>query len=273
MKDRRYFIRTLTLLTAGFWAKAASGGFFPEIKPDKEGVYIINRAEHSMAEIAAAIAEIPPITYLPVPMRWLNLTKTQNALTQKNSLNIVMLGDSIVNDTYRSAWYQLLEKGYPNCRINATAVVRGNTGCWWYKQKGRVKHYVTPLNPDLVIIGGISQKNDIRSIQKVIRQLRKTSSCDILLMTDVFGKTDPNDDRQWTFDIPQSADNYRRGLYNLSIDSHSAFIDLNAYWGRYIRQSGKPIEWFKRDEVHANIRGEQVIGHLLADQFLPVQKD
>jgi hypothetical protein len=46
-------------------------------------------------------------------------------------------------------------------------------------------------------------------------------------------------------------------------------VDLNAYWGQYIRRSEKPVEWFKRDEVHANIKGEQVIGHLLAGYFLP----
>jgi hypothetical protein len=269
MFDRRHFIKTLTLLPAAMSAAQTFAGLRQEIKPDKDGVYIINQPEHSDAEVAAAIAEIPPVQFLPSPTRWLHLPHTLAALKGNKQLNIVMLGDSIVNDTYRSEWYRLLQKAYPQSKINATAVVRGNTGCWWYKEKGRIKHYVDPLHPDLLIIGGISQKKDIDSIHSVIRQARRLADCDVLLMTDVFGKTNPGDDQQWSFDIPPDAGNYRRQLYELSVDTRSAFVDLNAYWGQYIRRSGKPVEWFKRDEVHANIKGEQLIGHLLAAYFLP----
>ena len=40
-------------------------------------------------------------------------------------------------------------------------------------------------------------------------------------------------------------------------------------WGRYVRASGKDLNWFKRDEVHANERGEQVIGRILAAHLAP----
>jgi hypothetical protein len=273
MFNRRDFIKTFSLLPAAMSAAQTFAGLRQEIRPDKDGVYVINQPEHTAAEIEAAIAEIPPIQFVPPTDRWLHLPRTVAALKEKSQLNIVMLGDSIVNDTYRSQWYGLLQKAYPQCKINATAVVRGNTGCWWYREKGRIKHYLDPLQPDLLIIGGISQKNDIDSIRATIRQVRRLGNCDILLMTEVFGKTDPNDNQQWNFDIPTDPGNYRRRLHNLSVDTDAAFVDLNAYWGRYIRRSGKPVDWFKRDEVHANIKGEQVIGHLLAGYFLPSTRE
>ena len=40
----------------------------------------------------------------------------------------------------------------------------------------------------------------------------------------------------------------------------AAFLDMEAAWGRYIRQSGKDLDWFKRDPIHANERGEQILG-------------
>ena len=39
-------------------------------------------------------------------------------------------------------------------------------------------------------------------------------------------------------------------------------------WGRYIRESGKDLNWFKRDSIHANIRGEQILGRILAAHLI-----
>jgi hypothetical protein len=239
-------------------------------QPDKNGVFIISRGGHTPEEIAAANAEIPPVHYLPPSDRWQHLTKTVSALGRSGGeLRVVMLGDSIVNDTHRSDWTDLLQAQYPNCKVSIVAVVRGSTGCWWYKDDGRVKHYVTPLKPDLLIIGGISHKNDTDSIRVVIDQARAEQPCDVLLMTGAFGETDPNDDQQWTFDIPITPENYRRKLLNLAAEMHTGFLDMTAHWGRYIRASNHELVWFKRDQIHANIRGEQVLGHIMAGHFAP----
>ena len=60
-----------------------------------------------------------------------------------------------------------------------------------------MKEYVLDHRPDLVIIGGISHRNDISSIREVIRQIRGTTQADILLMTGAFGQTDPRNERSW----------------------------------------------------------------------------
>lgn len=239
-------------------------------QPDQDGVFVITKGEHKPDEILSALAEMKPVMYQPPSDRWLNLPLTVSALKKDGAeLKVVMLGDSIVNDTYRSQWYDLLRARYPKCKITATGVVRGSTGCWWYKDEDRVKKYVLPLNPDLLIIGGISQNNDTESIREVIRQVTRSKPCDVLLMTGAFGETDPNDDSKWAFDLPRDSKHYNRRLYELSKELKAGFVDMNAHWGLYVKESGRPVGWFHRDEIHANIKGEQILGHLLAAHLSP----
>ncbi|MGQ9589476.1 MAG: hypothetical protein ACUVYA_04180, partial [Planctomycetota bacterium] len=87
-------------------------------------------------------------------------------------LHVLALGDSIVNDTMRSGWVAKLAEAYPKARIRATVYVRGGGGCQHYKEAGRVAKNVVPRKPDLVLIGGISQR-DVESIREVVRQLRE----------------------------------------------------------------------------------------------------
>ena len=51
-----------------------------------------------------------------------------------------------------------LQEAYPKARIQATVFVRGGGGCQHYREEGRVEKYILPWKPDLVFIGGISQK-------------------------------------------------------------------------------------------------------------------
>jgi hypothetical protein len=232
---------------------------------DEEG-YIIRGNQRTVEEIQKIYAEIPPVRYRPPADRWENLPKTRKLLTEGGTLHVVMLGDSIVNDISRSGWDLIVERRHPKCLIEKVTSVRGSTGCWWYKEPGRVKKFVLDHRPDLVIIGGISQRNDIGSIREVVRQIQNAAGADILLMTGAFGQTDPRDDAQWQkISDPNHYTDYRRRLEELADDMGAAFLDMEAAWGRYIRDSGKDLDWFKRDPIHANERGEQILGHILAN--------
>lgn len=154
-------------------------------------VYVIRGNERSLEQIQKAYAEIPPVQYTPPSDRWERLPKTKELLLNGGALRVVMLGDSIVNDTSRSGWELLVERRHPTCRIEKVTCVRGSTGCWWYKEPGRVKEYVLDHMPDLVIIGGISHRGDVIPIREVIQQIRGASQADILLMTGAFGQVDP----------------------------------------------------------------------------------
>jgi len=227
---------------------------------------ILRGNERSLEQIQKAYAEIPPVQYSPPGERWDKLPKTGKALTEGGTLHVVMLGDSIVNDTSRSCWNFIVERRHPKCRIEKITCVRGSTGCWWYKYPGRVQKFVLDHSPDLVLIGGISHRNDVESIREVIRQIREAAKPDILLMTGAFGATDPRKDDQWQgISDPSSYSDYRKGLEKLAGEVGAAFLDLEAAWATYIRDSGKDLTSFQRDPIHANAQGEQILGHILAN--------
>lgn len=236
---------------------------------------IIRKNQRTLEQIDKIYSQIPPVRYNPPADRWKNLPRTKEYLSKDGNFNVVMLGDSIVNDTSRSCWNLLIERRYPKCKIEKITSVRGSTGCWWYKEPGRVKKFVLDQEPALVIIGGISHRDDIDSIRDVIRQIKAELDADILLMTGAFGRVDPRNDKQWQkISDPNNFSEYRKGLEQLAHQTGAAFLDMEAAWAGYIRNSGKDLDWFKRDPIHANERGEQILGHILESYFtLPARKD
>ena len=263
---RQTWIRSLLLFGIGMllWPAALLA------QEDENGVSVLTKPYYTKEQVEKAGGEIPPVRLEAPKDRWERLPRTAGLLGQsQGELRVVMLGDSIINDTSQSRWDDLLQGMYPRCKITKVTCVRGSTGCWWYKEPGRVKRYVLDHHPDLLIIGGISQRGDTESILAVIRQVRAASRCDVLLLSEVFGSMDPNDDKQWSFRIGPAGTDYRARLRQLAENEKAAFFDMTAYWGKYIRESGKELKWFKRDAVHANERGMQVIGRLLAEYLAP----
>ena len=235
---------------------------------------IIRKNQRTLEQIDSIYSKMEPVRYGPPSNRWKNLPRTRKLLTDGGTLRVVMLGDSIVNDMSRSCWNLLVEKRYPKCTIEKITSVRGSTGCWWYKEPGRVEKIVLDHKPALVMIGGISHRSDIDSIRDVIRQIKAASDTDILLMTGAFGNVDPRDDDQWQkISDSEHYSEYRKGLELLARETGAAFLDMEAAWAGYIRKSGKDLDWFKRDPIHANERGEQILGHILDSYFtLPAAK-
>jgi hypothetical protein len=202
-----------------------------------EGIIIRNN-ERTLEQIQKAYAQIPPVQYRPPIERWEKLPKTGKLLTEGGTLHVVMLGDSIVNDTSRSGWDFIVERRQPKCRIEKTTCVRGSTGCWWYKEPGRVQKYVLDHKPDLVIIGGIGHRDDVASIRDVIRQIHEASQSDLLLMTGAFGSTDPRDQSFLNGDGVHGTP-YSKALEKLAGEAGAAFLDMETAWGKYIRESGR----------------------------------
>ncbi len=230
--------------------------------------HILRKNPRTLEQIEAAYAQIPPVCYGPPANRWERLRRTTQRLADGGTLRVVMLGDSIINDTSRSAWDLVLMQRHPDCRIEKITSVRGSTGCWWYKEPGRVQRFVLDHDPDLVIIGGISQRGGLASIRHVIGQIREKSNPDLLLMTGAFGSANPYDQTYWRRIIdPEHYSDYRQGLEALSQELGTAFLDMEAHWAVYLRNTGKELDWFKRDSVHANERGEQILGRVLANHL------
>ena len=154
-----------------------------------------------LARIDAIYAAMDPLDYAPPADRWRNLDRTIERLREGGTLKIVMLGDSIIGDTSVVEIRTAAGREYPKCKIEKVTSVRGSTGCWWYKLDNHVEEYVLRHKPDLLMIGGISQREDVDSIREVIRQVRAKQSPEILLMTPAFGATQDPHIRNWSFEI------------------------------------------------------------------------
>lgn len=263
----------LILLTAAMWVTSDDHLTFITNPTSKQpdGGEIFTHNERSPQAVLAARQALP-VVRLDLPgCRLQRLPITMRKLRAGQELRVVMLGDSIINDTARSAWHELVEQHYPGSRIHRVVSVRGNTGMWWYKLENRVDRYVLQHKPDLVILGGISHRHEVESMREVIRQIRQRSDVDLFLMSGPFGKgVDPLSGPDWRQRLHDGKDErYVAELSALADEVGAEFLDMQRYWGEYLRRIGRPVTDFMRDEVHANALGEAVLGRILEQYFLP----
>jgi lysophospholipase L1-like esterase len=217
----------------------------------------------------AAYAAMNPLQYTPPAGRWQLLPRTMQRLREGGTLKIVLLGDSIMNQTCHSGFVLLIERLYPKVKIETVASVRGSTGCWWYKDENRVEDYVLKHNPDLLMIGGISQRNDVDSIREVIRQVRLKQQPEILLLTPAFGSDGCDFIQNWAYVVNPEGSDYRARLMRLASEEKCEFLDMTGPWWQYVKDSGKTYGWFRGDAVHANQRGTQILARILEKYFAP----
>jgi len=236
--------------------------------PEK-GYYLFGTPERSLEQIAAIRAEMPDGDLGPVPQDWTHLARTRRLLTEGGRLHVLGLGDSIVNDCMRSAWLATLDEAYPKAEVRGTVYVRGGGGCQHYKEEDRIARHLVPRKPDLVLIGGISQK-DVASIREVIHQIRAAlPETEFLLATGVFGTADPRSDEELAGAKHSGTGEYGKELKQLAAEEKCAYLDMTTPWARYIRTAGVHPHRFYRDRVHANAMGEQILAKILMAFFKP----
>jgi lysophospholipase L1-like esterase len=229
----------------------------------ESGYYLFGTPERSLQQIAKIQSEMPPGTFTPPPQDWKYLKRTRRILQEGGELRLLAMGDSIINDTMRSAWVAKLAEAYPKTNIQATVYVRGGGGCQHYREEDRVKKVVVPRRPDLVLIGGISQR-DIDSIRVVIGQLRAAlPEVEILLMTGTFGRADPREPQELARAKHSGTGRYGQELRALAAEEKCAFLDMTTPWAEYIRSANVHPHRFYRDRVHANEYGEQILSKIL----------
>ncbi len=237
--------------------------------PGEKDYYLFSTPERSLAQIAAIQAQMPPGHFTPPPRDWAHLGRVRRILTEGGTLRLLALGDSIVNDTMRSGWVAKLQEAYPRAKIEAVVYVRGGGGCQHYREEGRVARNILPRKPDLVFIGGISQR-DIASIREVIRQIRAgLPQVEFLLATGAFGSVDPRDQAALARAPHSGSSPYGRALQTLAAEERCACLDMTAPWAEYVRSSGLHPHLFYRDAVHANEFGEQILSKILMDFWTP----
>jgi lysophospholipase L1-like esterase len=233
----------------------------------EEGYFIFGTPERSLSQIAKIQAEMPKGEFTPPEPDWAHLSRTRSILTDGGELQLLAMGDSIVNDTMRSAWVAKLQEAYPKAKIQATVYVRGGGGCQHYKEENRLAKCVIPRKPDLVFIGGISQR-DIDSIRTVIQQLRDAlPEVEILLATGTFGTADPRVPEELEGAAHSGTGEYGEALKKLAGEERCAYLDMTSPWAQYIRSTDLHPHRFYRDRVHANEYGEQILSKILMEFF------
>jgi len=220
-------------------------------------------------------AAMPPVDVAAVPRAGQYLNRTIDKLRQGETLRIVMLGDSVANDTGNSAYDVLIERMYPGSRVELITSVRGGTGCTYYREENRVKPYVLDYEPDLLVIAGISHNHDVEAVRSVIRQVRAAQDPDILLLS---GAVSPTKDLSKAFQhLPEAkrraairrVEGYRPGLARLARREKVEYLDMRQFWDAYVEKIRCHPMWLRRDGVHANARGRQVLARVLEAYFAP----
>lgn len=212
------------------------------------------------------------VSYTPAADKFKYIPKFIQKLQTGQTVRIVMLGDSIINDTNNSSFETLVERQYPGAKIEVVPAVRGSTGMTYYKDNNRVTSYVTDYQPDLVMLGGISNfspgeavvtvMSDFTSVMDQIRSIMGANAPEMMLMSDTVFLADNNTD-------PVA---YRAALSNLAGTQNAAYIDMRAPWDNYMANlpGGWTVDTFHRDYIHANDYGKQILGRTLESFFTPV---
>lgn len=253
-------------------AQAMRIRFFPGDRPLVVQSMAVREGNAAAAAAWAdrVMAAAPPVPAFPVPAeRDRLLPRTMKTLREGGRLRIVVLGDSIANDTSNSLFETLLRRRFPRARLEVATSVRSATGCWYYDHPDRIRDYVFRYEPDLVIVAGISHRYDAEAVRNVLRRIREGSKAERLVLSDAIA---PAEGMRKAFLFEQRGDPavveaFPARLRVVAAEEGAAFADMRTAWDGYVKQSGLPHAAFLRDVVHANTVGKQVAGRLLAGYF------
>ena len=264
------------------------------------------RFEPATVEEAAAwcdkvYAKLPPVKVEPTGNAFLSAPKTLDALKTGKPWRILMLGDSIVQDTFHSQFHALVKRAYPKSDITWLVSVRGSTGCWYYRFPENFEKYVTAYRPDCVIVGGISNwraasrdfpvtGND--AIFEVGEKIR-ASGVELIVVSPALSVDTrmKEGSKEYTPLAPREYDAAAEAeALALTIDkyankpsglSREGFAELKEGcakrgWGyidaftpsyRWLYESGLPWSWYSRDYVHSGELGKQVLARIMLEYF------
>lgn len=209
-------------------------------------------------------------TYRKLPRIKVHLIKKQkNTLNiikgfKKEKIRIVLLGDSIMNDTANCFFDILLRKRYPSFKAEIIPSVRNSTGCTYYEKGNRVDKYIIHYNPDLLIIGGISNKGNVSAIRNVIRKVKRKINPEIIVLNEIFGESEkPHNNLNLSLSHYDGRNSYSYKLTDLAKKENFEFFDISTLWRMYLKSAKIPYEFFLRDKIHPNDYGRTILAYFL----------
>lgn len=231
---------------------------------------------------------LPKINLDAPASSWDKLPRSKEKLLSGKPLKVVLLGDSIMNDTYCGNFTALVQREFPN--VEFVISVRGSTGCWYYRDPKHFEEYVLRHKPDLVLAGGISNAIDtfVTAEQDMIDTINnaKAAGIEVGIVSpppSYEWRRNPSDvawDEDFTYTAwspwlkkvcywqPMRRDYQRRAVAKTGV----AYWDVTTAPANAIAASRKPINWFKRDAAHNDDRGKQLIARALYEYFRAAKK-
>ena len=220
--------------------------------------------------------------------------RTLDALKTGKPWRILMLGDSIMQDTFHSQFHALVKRAYPKSEVTWLVSVRGSTGCWYYCEPENFKKYVADYKPDCVVIGGISgwihpdmPLNGGPAIESVARRVNAELGAEVVVMTPTLAidLRVPKETEQGTAVAPSKFDHAALGdrawKYDVSAAEELKAICAKNGWPLWdmftpaydwLFKTGLPSEFYSRDYVHSGELGKQVIGRIAVGYFTAADK-
>lgn len=236
------------------------------------------------------------ITYRPKASRLLRLPATLDKLRRGGDVKMLFVGDAIQEELANSHLDVLIARHYPKSRIQVIPSIRPDSGVGYFK--AHVEEYITRYRPDLVVIGGVSNEDNMVDYQELINAITKAhrspdEKMEIMLLTKGWI---PNAGGGNAFisapelkeldQIPGNnavvPDDYRGRLMQLAAKNRLEFFDLHGALNDFFRGSadiygygfpkgpnGKPYDFWHRDWAHPNERGRETLARILEAYFAP----
>ena len=237
------------------------------------------------------------LDYVPKSDRWTNLPQTLNKLRTGQNLRMVMLGDSVEQDTANAPFDAWLERLYPGASIEVISSTRSGTGVSYYVSY--VPQYVLAYQPDLLCIGGIDNPDNMSYYQSIVDQVRADNSAngyttEFLMLTEEWS---PNvQANQNCFLAPGVTEldqvpannaggvpsGFRGDLLMFCSTNNCEYLDLTGVACEFIYgpaaaagvspptdSNGDPYSFWMRDYVHSSDNGKMIQGRMLEAFFAP----
>lgn len=186
----------------------------------------------------------------------------------KRLVRIVVFGQSISGQPW---WKQLadeLSAGFPAAEIEVT-----NTAIAGFSAPQLIRtleHCVYPYYPDLVIFHDFGGKQT-GEWERIIREIRKNTSADILVWTDHRGHGGERGSEGYASrlareDRESDAIRYVASKYNCEL------ADVREGWNAHLDANGLEPKSFLKDNVHLNEEGNALLASLLLQTFTPASE-
>jgi hypothetical protein len=237
------------------------------------------------------------LAYVPKPDHGSNLPRTLSLLRTGQNLRIVMLGDSVQQDTANAPFDAWLQRLYPGATIQVISSTRGGTGLNYFVND--MSDWVLTYRPDLLCIGGIDNPDDMSVYQSVVDQVRADNltygyTTEFLMLTEQWS---PNvQAQQFCFLSPGVTEldqeptknpggvpaGFRGDLLTFCAANNIEYLDLTGVACQFIYgagaaagvgppsdTNGDPYSFWMRDYTHSSDHGKMIQGRMLEAFFAP----